>query len=211
MTPTSRELAKRAQIQISGQKLFLQHGFSKTSMDVISKDSGVSKATIYNYYSSKEELLTDILENTIQNLLTNQLSIIDNDHSFQTLDEFHQILSKVGYQMVTTLMSEECLGLIRIIIAENKTLPELGDLLRNTIQKPAMLNNIAILKQAQKHGLIKIADPEMEITARLFFGPILTYLFVNGLLIGDDLPQIPDFEQISKIVAMYIKAITYSR
>ncbi len=46
----------------SAQKMFLKQGYHKTSILGISRDSGVSPATIYQYFESKENIFEIILE-----------------------------------------------------------------------------------------------------------------------------------------------------
>lgn len=41
----------------SAAKLFLQQGFHEVSMDRVAEQAGVTKVTVYQYFSSKEELL----------------------------------------------------------------------------------------------------------------------------------------------------------
>jgi len=48
--------------------LFNQHGFHATGIDRILQESGVSKATLYKYYRSKEELIVAVLERRHQQL-----------------------------------------------------------------------------------------------------------------------------------------------
>lgn len=54
--------AKRGAILAAAQQLFTQQGFERTSMDRIAEDAGVSKATVYAYFASKEVLFRTTLE-----------------------------------------------------------------------------------------------------------------------------------------------------
>ena len=45
--------------------LFARRGYSGTSMSDIAREVGVRKASLYNYYSSKEDLLMDLLEQSL--------------------------------------------------------------------------------------------------------------------------------------------------
>ena len=53
--------AKREQILAAAQRLFLERGFERTSMEAIREHAGVSKPTLYNHYSSKEVLFADVI------------------------------------------------------------------------------------------------------------------------------------------------------
>ena len=58
----------RAKSEITKQKIlkaalsaFKKQGYSSTSMDMILDESCVSKATLYNYFPSKEELFLEFM------------------------------------------------------------------------------------------------------------------------------------------------------
>jgi AcrR family transcriptional regulator len=51
----------RAAILHSAAELLLEHGLDAVSMDAVAQDAGVSKATIYRWWSTKEALALDAL------------------------------------------------------------------------------------------------------------------------------------------------------
>ena len=53
---------RRADILTAGKKLFFQKGYAATSMDEIADQAEVGIATVYNYFGSKGQLLSDILD-----------------------------------------------------------------------------------------------------------------------------------------------------
>ena len=59
----NEEIKRNKEIHIieSALKLFAVDGYSSTSMQSISKYSGVSKGNLYNYFESKEDLLEGVL------------------------------------------------------------------------------------------------------------------------------------------------------
>lgn len=59
---------KRQVIQETAARVFADIGFDRTSMNLLSKECGVSKAAIYHYYNSKDELLFDILKSHLSSL-----------------------------------------------------------------------------------------------------------------------------------------------
>jgi AcrR family transcriptional regulator len=60
---------KRQGILSRSATLFAQHGFTGTSITMIAEACGVSKALMYHYYSSKDAVLFDLLEDHLQNLV----------------------------------------------------------------------------------------------------------------------------------------------
>ncbi len=61
--------AKRAALRKGAARYFAQHGFDRASMTGAAKSCGVSKALIYHYYPSKEDLLFDILDDHLGTLV----------------------------------------------------------------------------------------------------------------------------------------------
>jgi len=50
----------RQRILLTANELFMKYGFRSVSMDDISRQLGISKKTIYQYYQEKEELVREI-------------------------------------------------------------------------------------------------------------------------------------------------------
>ena len=61
VVPEYKEEAKRRIIQ-HAKKLFSERGYSKTRMIDIAESMGVSKGAIYQYFSSKQDLLISVLQ-----------------------------------------------------------------------------------------------------------------------------------------------------
>ncbi len=60
----------RQQLHEQGQRLFTLHGLKKTSVDDLVQATGISKGAFYLFYSSKEELLMEILEQIEETMQT---------------------------------------------------------------------------------------------------------------------------------------------
>lgn len=61
--------AKRRGILRRAAELFARHGFTGTSITMIADACGMSKALLYHYYSSKEEVLFDLLDAHLRHLV----------------------------------------------------------------------------------------------------------------------------------------------
>lgn len=59
---------KRLNILEVAAEVFAREGISRSSMNDVAKHGGISKATIYHYYKSKDELIHDILDNYLSQL-----------------------------------------------------------------------------------------------------------------------------------------------
>jgi len=62
--------SKREAIMKKAANLFAKKGFNGASISDLSKACKVSKSLIYHYYSSKEDILFDVMNNHIEELIT---------------------------------------------------------------------------------------------------------------------------------------------
>ena len=53
---------KRRNILKIAAEVFAREGIERASMNAVAKSCGISKANIYHYYSSKNDLIFDILD-----------------------------------------------------------------------------------------------------------------------------------------------------
>lgn len=62
--------------------LYLQHGLGKFTMDKISKKLAISKATLYKYFSSKEEIIDAVVQFKIQEIVAFEELLADENIDF---------------------------------------------------------------------------------------------------------------------------------
>jgi TetR/AcrR family transcriptional repressor of mexJK operon len=203
LTPRAR--AKRGQIRAGAQRLFLERGFARTSTDAIASEAGVSKQTLYVYYSSKEELLVDVMRHLIYENPQNRLPTVD-DVSLGTSDEVRRAFSSLAHGLIESIMQPDYLALIRVVIAETPRLPQLGSLFRSAVPERILENVSTILESAQTNGVIGAVDPDAA--SRMLVGAMLTYAIYDGLLVGDGPPRPLAPERVEAIVDLYMKAIS---
>ena len=59
---------KEEQIINAARELFKNYGFKKVSMDEIARKAGVTKRTVYKYFTSKQDLLKFFINEEIINM-----------------------------------------------------------------------------------------------------------------------------------------------
>ncbi len=69
----------RARILRAAAALFHAHGFEGTSMQQIAAAAGIRKSTVYHHFSSKQDLLFDILSHTVDIAMDGLLAIVRSD------------------------------------------------------------------------------------------------------------------------------------
>jgi len=82
--------ARRSKIIRAAQKVFAQKGFYEATISDVAREAGISDATIYEYFTSKEELLFSIPGETARDALKNMKNILD--HIIDTPNKIHAII-----------------------------------------------------------------------------------------------------------------------
>jgi len=62
--------------------LYLQHGLGKFTMDEIAKKLNISKATLYKYFSSKDEIIDAVVQYKIKEIVTFEELLADKNIDF---------------------------------------------------------------------------------------------------------------------------------
>jgi len=201
-TPRSE---KRVLILAAAQRLFLANGYKRTSMEAIRAAAGVSKPTLYNHYADKEALFADVVRVTFNHLGIERFSIVAGQSlPIHTREELRTVLIAFVTQTMQQMMTSEYVALLRIVISEMPHFPQLMDIFRQN--GPARGLTIAgqFFALAYQQGLIKVADN--EVVARLFIGPMASYILTEGLL-QSGTGKLPDHARIVMHVDLFLQAV----
>ncbi|MCK5312951.1 MAG: TetR/AcrR family transcriptional regulator [Desulfobacteraceae bacterium] len=69
---------RKNEIIKTAQKLFIEKGFIKTKVNSIVKSIGVSQGVFYYYFSSKDEIIDEIVDRYIKQIINNTADIIES-------------------------------------------------------------------------------------------------------------------------------------
>ena len=144
---------RQAIIEVAAQ-LFEEQGYDRTSMSLISQRVGGSKATLYGYFKSKEELLlaslnVDISENS-ERLLDTMLRA----------GTFREGLIGLGIGYLDRRMAKRTISNVRIVSTRPEELG-IGKEFYANILKPAWQIFADRLARLMEAGILHRADPWM--------------------------------------------------
>ena len=116
----AEDSAKWRQIVEGARKVFMERGFDAASMGDIAKAAGVSKGTLYVYFTDKDELFSAIVgrECTFQ-----AEGVFQFDHADQNVEA---VLRKHGAAFVQKMCDPHRLSSMRAVIAIADRMPDLG-------------------------------------------------------------------------------------
>ncbi len=104
---------KRQLIVDTAYQLFRANGFEKTSMSEITAQVGGSKATLYNYFSSKEELFVECMFDIAENYLDGIFSHLQGQS-----EDLRTALQGFGEDMIRLMCTPDMVAIGHLMIAE---------------------------------------------------------------------------------------------
>lgn len=158
---------KEKQIVDSARELFKKYGIKKTSMDEIAKNAGVTKKTVYSYFSSKDELINYFVKEEL-----NQMKAIVQEYEAKDEDFFenvHQGLCRIlNYKKNSIILN------IFMKEAEDTNLKVLKENL-NRIDTQAKNYIKEVIEKASKAGHIYVKN--IDIVTFLIYKMYIALMF----------------------------------
>ena len=144
---------KRRQIAQAAEALFLAHGYGAVSMDAVARQAGVSKATLYAHFASKDRLFADIVCDKGEDT-----PLVDSLFP-DTVPDLRAALLAIGQRLLRFLLRERTLSIVRIAIAESVRFPELGHAFYTNGPQKSCDRFAAWLEILAAQGLAHTPDP----------------------------------------------------
>jgi len=139
-------------LDIAGE-MFLDKGFSATSMAEICQQVGGSKATVYHYFASKEELFQAFMFNEVDRHLKVVFALPEQS------EDVAQTLFDLGMRFLELLTLTHTVDVFRLALHESRQFPEIGTFFYNT--GPARSHAILtrFIARAVEQGKLVASDP----------------------------------------------------
>lgn len=154
--PDPRTRRTRAAIVDAATTLFLRNGYQGTSTEDIAALAGVSKRTVYNNFSDKERLFTEIILGST--VLAEQLA----DGLAATLADARDVpaaLHAAARRHIRAVMRPQVLQLRRLLIAEAPKFPELAREYHRRAPGRVLASLASALGTLAERGLLQVSDP----------------------------------------------------
>jgi AcrR family transcriptional regulator len=182
ITPQAgEEGAKRRQIVQGARAIFLAQGFDAASMSDIARSAGVSKGTLYVYFTNKEQLFEAIV-------MEECLSHAESVFTFDPADhDVEATLTRLGLAYVDFICSPEKASALRTVIAIADRMPEIGRVFYETGPAVGIARLAAYLRAQTEAGILAIDD--FNVAASQFMECCKATLFMPVLFNFQPAPQ----------------------
>lgn len=112
--------AKHRQMLEAAAELFMAHGYGSVSMDAVARTAGVSKATLYAHFESKERLFAKMVGEVCRRNTAGEGMFPER------VDDVVVVLRAIGGRGLRFLVQDRTLAIYRMVMAECARFPELG-------------------------------------------------------------------------------------
>lgn len=163
------------QVLQGARKVFLADGFEGASVDLIAKEAGVSKATLYSYFPDKGLLFMEVATCECQRQAEVAVSQVDPSRPVA------EVLRQIGERMQSFMLSELGRGMFRICVAESGRFPELGQEFYKYGPRFVRDSIVPFLKGATSRGELEEIE-DYELAAYQFMELCKAELWVKCLM-----------------------------
>lgn len=188
---------KSSLILAAAYDLFLAQGFDAVSTDLIAKTAGVSKATLYAHFSSKEALFSEIL-------LGQCAEFSSHVHFPETYDgDLAGTLRRFALDFTAIFESERGISLYRLIIGEVHRFPEIALAFEAAGPSDTSRRLMRLLRLIAERGDLTIDD--FDLAAEQFLALLTGRLLLDRAL---GLPRVSPEEiarQVDAAVTLFLR------
>src|SRR6187551_2033184 len=114
--------AKEQEVLDVATEYFLQHGYRGASINAMARSSGISKESIYRYFSSKKQLFEAVIG---RELVEYQSSLRRLSATNQTMD-LREALITIAETVLGVVTTDRTMALRRLIFDEARRSPDVG-------------------------------------------------------------------------------------
>lgn len=190
---------RRRAIVDAAWTVFRETGYDRTTMSMVSTKVGGSKATLYGYFQSKEQLFAAVLEQVIGEQAEAAFARLAGEGDLEArLGAFAR-----GYMDVR--MTPDMIAIERALIGEGER-SDLGARLRNSLIQPHWRRLTGLLDQEMQAGRLRKADPSL---ATWHFRGLIEVDLVERRLHGDTTVTAHEIETaVEAGVACFLRGYT---
>ena len=160
---------KMADVMIGAREVFFRCGYEGATVDAIAAEGKVSKATMYSYYPTKEQLFLSVVESECGRLADEILRPLTASL------EPRAPLEELALRMVDLILDDTYIRLLRTCIGASEALPEVGEVYFRAGPKPARELVGRILERLTREGALDVDDTRRA-------SDYFIHLCVSGLL-----------------------------
>ncbi len=177
-------------------ELFLRDGYDQTSIDAILVRSGGSKATLYAYFPTKEDLFRAVIDGVLVNSPQPELDVVG---------DMRRVLTDFAVDRLNAIFSDQHRAVLRLIIAERERFPDLAQLYYERGPQRGHRTLVDYLEALRLRGALTFDDTEEA--GDFFVGMLMHKWYKELLLLGAPSPSEEAIHQrAERVVGRFLDA-----
>jgi AcrR family transcriptional regulator len=191
----ARRVDSRAAIVEAAERLFLERGFGAVSMDDLAEAAGVARRTLYNQFTSKEEIFREMLLRVSRQL----------EDAFppgiETKGKVEDVLRVIARVILELHKNPDYLGFLRMVVADSRQFPWIAKEF-DAVMEPQTERLTRYLAHLTDVGSLNCPNPLLA--AHQFMG-MLNELSLWPWMVGRRRIAIPDDEVVDQTIGMFVR------
>jgi TetR/AcrR family transcriptional repressor of mexJK operon len=194
MEPTveSRSDRKRKLLLSVATEVFLDKGYDGTSMDDVAAKAGVSKPTVYRFFSDKERLFAEIVRATTGEIDELVRLVVETLAEQTSVESGLVVLAR---RFLRSLMQPRILRLRRLVMANAERFPNVGRSWYEQGFERVLATLATSFRSLADRKLLHIADP--LVAANHFVGMLLWIPINKAMFTGDYQSRSDELEDLA--------------
>ena len=185
----------REAIVEAASRLFLERGFGSVSMDELAEAAGLARRTLYNQFTSKEEIFREMLLRVSGHL----------EEAFppgiETQGDVEEVLGLVARMILELHGRPEYLGFLRMVVADSRQFPWIAEEFA-AVMDPQTERLARYLAHLTTMGVLECHNPTLA--AHQFMGTLNEFSLWPWMM-GRERLAIPAEEVIDGTVRMFLR------
>lgn len=161
-----RKEARPGELIAAALELFVEKGFAATRLDEVAARAGVSKGTVYLYFSSKEELFKQVVQTGIVPVLDEGAALLEQHHGSAA-----ELLRAMLVGWWERIGATRLAGIPKLMMSEAGNFPDLAAFYYETVIQRGRGLLAEILRRGVASGEFRPLNP--EIAADVIIAPPL--------------------------------------
>ncbi|MYM33737.1 TetR family transcriptional regulator [Duganella sp. FT94W] len=179
-----RKDARPQELLAAALAQFVERGYAATRLEDVAKRAGVSKGTLYLYFTNKEELFKEVVRANIV------ATIGEAEQDAASFDgPSGELLSTLLLRWWTEIWATPLGGITKLMLSEGNNFPELAQFYNEEVVARGSLLITEVLRRGIARGEFRPVDP--VVMTRVLIAPVLMLMmWTHSYMPTCDMPDV---------------------
>ena len=184
-----RKEARPAEIVDAALEVFAEKGFAAAKLDDIARKAGISKATLYLYFDTKDEIFRAVAQSAVASLIEALERQVEGADA-----PFAEIAPRLLARAAAMMKGRRVPAIARMVIGESRNFPDLARIWHDDVVARVIGIVTGMIARAQARGEVAPDDPRLY--AFSLMGPMVMAMLFREVFGGVDANP-PDLDALA--------------